>query len=146
MYMYMYYLIAFERKCWYLLLPITYYTWMSFILFRHVRSFVIWVSSIYFRYFVSFVIQFQFHQALCNASGHTGPLHRCDIYRNRMAGSKLRYAVKLTSPSTPPPSPTTTSENTTWPCVRHQGTLGFYIGVISSEIGWQAQNSGMLWN
>ncbi|XP_035679968.1 angiotensin-converting enzyme-like, partial [Branchiostoma floridae] len=33
----------------------------------------------YIRYFVSFIIQFQFHKALCDTSGHTGPLHKCDI-------------------------------------------------------------------
>ncbi|XP_030618021.1 angiotensin-converting enzyme-like protein Ace3 isoform X2 [Delphinapterus leucas] len=27
------------------------------------------------RYFLSFVLQFQFHEALCKASGHMGPLH-----------------------------------------------------------------------
>lgn len=41
------------------------------------------------RYFVSFVIQFQFHQALCTAAGHTGPLHKCDIYQSKEAGKLL---------------------------------------------------------
>lgn len=41
------------------------------------------------RYFVSFVIQFQFHQALCTAAGHTGPLHTCDIYQSKEAGKIL---------------------------------------------------------
>ena len=41
------------------------------------------------RYFISFVIQFQFHQALCAAAGHTGPLHTCDIYQSKDAGSLL---------------------------------------------------------
>lgn len=45
--------------------------------------------SYIFRYFVSFVIQFQFHKALCEAAGHTGPLHKCDIYRSKAAGEKL---------------------------------------------------------
>ncbi|XP_063076692.1 angiotensin-converting enzyme [Engraulis encrasicolus] len=49
----------------------------------------------YVRYFVSFVIQFQFHQALCKAAGHTGPLHTCDIYRSTAAGKKLGDAMKL---------------------------------------------------
>ena len=31
------------------------------------------------RYFVSFIIQFQFHKSMCDAAGHTGPLHQCDI-------------------------------------------------------------------
>ncbi|NXO70473.1 ACE enzyme, partial [Phainopepla nitens] len=49
----------------------------------------------YIRYFVSFVIQFQFHQALCNASGHKGPLHTCDIYQSQKAGKILGDALKL---------------------------------------------------
>ncbi|KAH0627017.1 hypothetical protein JD844_002377, partial [Phrynosoma platyrhinos] len=49
----------------------------------------------YVRYFVSFVIQFQFHQALCQAAGHTGPLHKCDIYNSEAAGTILGNALKL---------------------------------------------------
>ncbi|NXX73935.1 ACE enzyme, partial [Urocolius indicus] len=49
----------------------------------------------YIRYFVSFVIQFQFHQALCAAAGHTGPLHKCDIYQSKEAGKLLGDALKL---------------------------------------------------
>ncbi|NWW44331.1 ACE enzyme, partial [Pedionomus torquatus] len=49
----------------------------------------------YIRYFVSFVIQFQFHQALCSAAGHTGPLHTCDIYQSKEAGKILGEALKL---------------------------------------------------
>ncbi|NWR35416.1 ACE enzyme, partial [Tachuris rubrigastra] len=49
----------------------------------------------YIRYFVSFVIQFQFHQALCSAAGHTGPLHTCDIYQSKKAGKILGDALKL---------------------------------------------------
>ena len=41
------------------------------------------------RYFISFLLQFQFHDALCKAAGHDGPLHRCDIYRSREAGTLL---------------------------------------------------------
>ncbi|XP_055860968.1 angiotensin-converting enzyme-like isoform X3 [Biomphalaria glabrata] len=51
----------------------------------------------YIRYFVSFVIQFQFHKALCNLTGHQGPLHRCDIYNNKEAGKKLSDMLKLGS-------------------------------------------------
>ncbi|XP_074116979.1 angiotensin-converting enzyme-like isoform X1 [Sminthopsis crassicaudata] len=49
----------------------------------------------YLRYFVSFVIQFQFHEALCRAAGHTGPLHKCDIYQSKEAGKLLSDAMKL---------------------------------------------------
>lgn len=44
-----------------------------------------------FRYFVSYVIQFQFHKALCDAAGHQGPLHTCDIDKSSSAGQKLGY-------------------------------------------------------
>ncbi|KAL8582095.1 hypothetical protein ACOMHN_004015 [Nucella lapillus] len=44
----------------------------------------------YIRYFVSYVIQFQFQKALCDAAGHQGPLHTCDIYNSTAAGDKLR--------------------------------------------------------
>ncbi|NXD66074.1 ACE enzyme, partial [Eolophus roseicapillus] len=49
----------------------------------------------YIRYFISFVIQFQFHQALCAAAKHTGPLHTCDIYESKEAGKILGEALKL---------------------------------------------------
>uniref|UniRef100_A0ACB8ETM7 Uncharacterized protein n=1 Tax=Sphaerodactylus townsendi TaxID=933632 RepID=A0ACB8ETM7_9SAUR len=49
----------------------------------------------YVRYFVSFIIQFQFHQALCKAAGHVGPLHKCDIYQSKEAGTILGNAMKL---------------------------------------------------
>lgn len=41
------------------------------------------------RYFVGFIIQFQFHEALCQAAGHKGPLHQCDIYQSKEAGKRL---------------------------------------------------------
>ena len=40
---------------------------------------------------MSFVLQFQFHKALCDAAGHQGPLHRCDIDQSQEAGTKLGY-------------------------------------------------------
>ncbi|XP_018410702.1 PREDICTED: angiotensin-converting enzyme isoform X3 [Nanorana parkeri] len=49
----------------------------------------------YIRYFISFVIQFQFHEALCNAAKQTGPLHTCDIYQSLEAGKLLGDAMKL---------------------------------------------------
>ena len=42
----------------------------------------------YTRYFLSHVLQFQFYKALCDASGHTGPLHECSFYGNKEAGAK----------------------------------------------------------
>lgn len=49
----------------------------------------------YIRYFVSFIIQFQFHEALCRAAGHTGPLHKCDIYQSKEAGKLLADTMKM---------------------------------------------------
>ncbi|KAA0725565.1 Angiotensin-converting enzyme [Triplophysa tibetana] len=51
----------------------------------------------YVRYFVSFVIQFQFHKALCEAAGQSGPLHNCDIYQSKEAGKLLGDVMKLGS-------------------------------------------------
>ncbi len=43
----------------------------------------------YTRYFLAFVLQFQFQQALCDATGFEGPLHECSIYGNKEAGALL---------------------------------------------------------
>lgn len=43
----------------------------------------------YTRYFLSFIIQFQFHQALCEAAGFEGPLSECSVYGNEAAGRKF---------------------------------------------------------
>ncbi len=43
----------------------------------------------YTRYFLSFVMQFQFHRALCQAAGFTGPLHECSIFGSKEAGEKF---------------------------------------------------------
>ncbi|XP_030629868.1 angiotensin-converting enzyme isoform X2 [Chanos chanos] len=51
----------------------------------------------YIRYFVSFVLQFQFHERLCQAAGHTGPLHKCDIYRSKEAGAILAKLLQAGS-------------------------------------------------
>ena len=44
----------------------------------------------YIRYFLSYIAQFQFHDSLCKAAGHEGPLHKCDIYKSKKAGNLLR--------------------------------------------------------
>lgn len=49
----------------------------------------------YTRYFLSFIIQFQFHKALCDAAGFTGPLYECDIYGSKEAGAKFAEMLKL---------------------------------------------------
>ncbi|MBI2379910.1 MAG: M2 family metallopeptidase [Gammaproteobacteria bacterium] len=43
----------------------------------------------YTRYFLARILQFQFHRDLCKAAGYEGPLHRCSIYGNKVAGEKL---------------------------------------------------------
>ncbi|KAM9832332.1 angiotensin-converting enzyme [Neosynchiropus ocellatus] len=51
----------------------------------------------YIRYFVSFILQFQFHEKLCEAANHTGPLHTCDIYRSKEAGAILKTVLQAGS-------------------------------------------------
>jgi peptidyl-dipeptidase A len=43
----------------------------------------------YTRYFLSHILQFQMYKALCDAAGHTGPLHSCSYYGNQEAGAKF---------------------------------------------------------
>ncbi|WP_226667045.1 M2 family metallopeptidase [Microbulbifer aggregans] len=49
----------------------------------------------YARYFLARIQQFQFHRALCDAAGETGPLHRCSIFKNDAAGKKLRNMLAM---------------------------------------------------
>ncbi|MCX4241761.1 M2 family metallopeptidase [Paraliomyxa miuraensis] len=49
----------------------------------------------YMRYFLAHIIQFQFHKAMCEAAGHTGPLHECSIYGNTEAGKKLKAMLAM---------------------------------------------------
>jgi peptidyl-dipeptidase A len=49
----------------------------------------------YSRYFLADVLQFQFHRGLCRAIGYKGPLHRCSIYSNKMAGERLRMMLEM---------------------------------------------------
>jgi peptidyl-dipeptidase A len=49
----------------------------------------------YARYFLAAVLQFQFHRELAKTAGCTPPLHRCSIYGNAAAGTKLRQALAL---------------------------------------------------
>jgi len=51
----------------------------------------------YTRYFLAHILQFQFHRALCEAAGYEGPLHRCSIYGNREAGSRLIRMLEMGS-------------------------------------------------
>jgi len=49
------------------------------------------------RYFMRTFYQYQFNEVLCNASGHTGPLHQCDFYGSTAAGDALGAMLKLGS-------------------------------------------------
>ena len=51
----------------------------------------------YTRYFLSFILQFQFHKALCDASGHTGPLNECSIFGSTEAGRRYGEMMALGS-------------------------------------------------
>ncbi len=44
----------------------------------------------YTRYFLARILQFQFHRALCAASGFDGPLHECSVYGSKAAGERLQ--------------------------------------------------------
>ncbi|MNC84612.1 Angiotensin-converting enzyme [compost metagenome] len=41
------------------------------------------------------MLQFQFHRALSQAAGCTMPLHRCSIYGNAEAGTRLKAALEM---------------------------------------------------
>jgi peptidyl-dipeptidase A len=49
----------------------------------------------YVRYFLAFILQFQFHQAMCDAAGHNGPLHTCSIHDSKEAGKKLKAMLEM---------------------------------------------------
>jgi peptidyl-dipeptidase A len=49
----------------------------------------------YMRYFLARILQFQFHRALCREAGASGPLHRCSIYNNKVAGKRLNEMLSL---------------------------------------------------
>ena len=54
----------------------------------------------YTRYFLSHILQFQFYKALCDAAGHTGPLHQCSFYGSKEAGQ--RYWAMLSKGASQP--------------------------------------------
>jgi peptidyl-dipeptidase A len=49
----------------------------------------------YMRYFLADILQFQFHRALCEAAGYSGPLHECSIYGSKEAGQRLQSMLAL---------------------------------------------------
>jgi peptidyl-dipeptidase A len=52
-------------------------------------------STPYIRYFLARIYQFQFHRALCQAKGDTGPLDQCSIHDDKQAGSRLIAMLSL---------------------------------------------------
>lgn len=49
----------------------------------------------YARYFLATILQFQFHRALCETAGETGPLHRCTIYDSKTAGARMLQMMEM---------------------------------------------------
>ncbi len=49
----------------------------------------------YMRYFLADILQFQLHRGLCQAAGYKGPLHRCSIYDNKVAGARLAKMLEM---------------------------------------------------
>ncbi len=49
----------------------------------------------YTRYFLARILQYQFHRAMCQASGHQGPLHTCNNYGSKEAGKRLEAMLAL---------------------------------------------------
>jgi peptidyl-dipeptidase A len=49
----------------------------------------------YVRYFLARILQYQFHRAMCQASGHKGPLHTCNNYGSKAAGERLKAMLQL---------------------------------------------------
>jgi peptidyl-dipeptidase A len=49
----------------------------------------------YTRYFLAGILQFQFHRALCEQAGFSGPLNRCSIYGNAEAGASLQEMMEM---------------------------------------------------
>jgi peptidyl-dipeptidase A len=49
----------------------------------------------YMRYFLARILQFQFYRAMCQAAGHSGPLHRCTFYQSKQAGEKLNQMLEM---------------------------------------------------
>lgn len=49
----------------------------------------------YMRYFLADVLQFQFHRALSQTAGETGPVHRRSIYGSKAAGDRLNAMMSM---------------------------------------------------
>lgn len=49
----------------------------------------------YMRYFLAHILQFQFHRALSETAGETGPVHRRSIHGSRAAGERLEKMMLM---------------------------------------------------
>lgn len=49
----------------------------------------------YTRYFLAHILQFQFHRALAQSAGCTGPLNRCSVFDSKPAGAKLNAMLEM---------------------------------------------------
>ncbi|XP_050689714.1 angiotensin-converting enzyme-like [Eriocheir sinensis] len=47
------------------------------------------------RHYTALFMQFMILESLCEAAGHKGPLHACDLYGSEAAGRKLAEAMRL---------------------------------------------------
>ena len=47
------------------------------------------------RYFLAHILQFQFHRALAQEAGVSGPLHRASIYGSKEAGRRLGATLEM---------------------------------------------------
>ncbi|XP_076440450.1 angiotensin-converting enzyme-like [Babylonia areolata] len=100
----------------------------------------------YIRYFVSSVLMFEFHKALCEAAGHQGPLHTCDIYNSTEAGDKLRAMMSKGSSQVwtePFRVVTGRTKMSAQPLVQYFQPLMTYLEVNREDVGWEdGSNSG----
>ncbi len=49
----------------------------------------------YTRYFLSHIMQFQFFRAMCDLSGHQGPLDQCSFFGSEAAGQRLEEMLAM---------------------------------------------------
>ena len=58
-------------------------------------KFHVTANTPYMRYFLAHILQFQFHRALAQTIGWSGPLHRASIYGSRAAGDRFREMLAM---------------------------------------------------
>jgi peptidyl-dipeptidase A len=95
----------------------------------------------YIRYFLAHILQFQFHKALCEASGHEGPLHTCSVYGSTEAGDNLKAMLALGSSQPWPDALEALTQNRTMdaaPLVEYFEPLAAYLEAQNKDrqCGW----------